>query len=150
MPARPLSTFQSEGWTRPHRARAEHYFRPQLALAAESDAPLGSVCGRYLSGHGIRPVLTPTATRTACQVCAQRVWAQLLAPQSESWFAGDPTAEDLLREIVTRIDEARYVNDTDSTSPWRNDSVLDLLAHLRQPYTDANSTGSTAQKGQHA
>lgn len=57
---------------------------------------------------------------------------------------GASSAARLLLEIVTRIDEARYVNearyDEDTSSPWANTDVLELLAHLRQPYTEGGAT----------
>jgi hypothetical protein len=64
-------------------------------------------------------------------------------------FLGDerppaPSAAAVLHEVVTRIDEARYVNearyDEDTSSPWANTDVLELLAHLRQPYTEGGVT----------
>ncbi|MGN8049567.1 WDGH domain-containing protein [Curtobacterium sp. 22159] len=50
-----------------------------------------------------------------------------------------PTAAGVLHEIVTRIDEARYANG-ETTSPWGNTDVRELLAHLRQPFTEGGET----------
>lgn len=64
-------------------------------------------------------------------------------------FLGDerppaPSAVDVLHEVVTRIDEARYVNEAryndDTSAPWANTDVLELLAHLRHPYTEGGVT----------
>jgi hypothetical protein len=49
-----------------------------------------------------------------------------------------PTAAGVLQEVMTRIDEARYANE-DTSSPWGNSSVLELLAHLREPYTEGGA-----------
>jgi hypothetical protein len=52
-----------------------------------------------------------------------------------------PTAVGVLHEVVTRIDEARSANE-DTSSPWVNSSVLELLAHLREPYTEGGATAA--------
>lgn len=65
---------------------------------------------------------------------------------------GTPSAARVLLEIVTRIDEARYVNDArydeDTSSPWANTDVLELLAHLRQPYTEGGATEALTSSSQ--
>lgn len=50
-----------------------------------------------------------------------------------------PTAAGVLHEIITRIDEARLANGG-TTSPWGNTDVLELLVHIRQPYTEVGAT----------
>jgi len=53
-----------------------------------------------------------------------------------------PTAAGVLHEVVTRIDLARYVNE-DTASPWGNTEVLELLAHLREPYAEGGAAADT-------
>lgn len=92
MSARPIETFQSEGWYRPTGARSQHYFR----LNSEGKWDMGdgsvvSVCGNYGSGGGIRPFLAITsASGRCCQKCSAAVTAQLFAPQAEGWFPVSP------------------------------------------------------------
>jgi AcrR family transcriptional regulator len=56
---------------------------------------------------------------------------------------GRAVAFDVLTEIITRIDEAlideALYGHEDTVSDWPNSSVLDLLKHLRQPWTEARS-----------
>lgn len=89
MSARPLSTFQSEGWYRPSTARSQHYYRPPVEdtmnLGPESVVTL---CGRYGHGGGIRPWLTPHPLNRAkrCARCDHIVTAQLMQPSDAPWF----------------------------------------------------------------
>lgn len=93
MPARPLSTFASEGWYRPSSARSTHYFRPSDVTRD----PLRSLCDHWTAGEGIRPSFTVGAQGRACQACKRSVLDMLLAPQSEPWF---PPAFDEVAEVL--------------------------------------------------
>lgn len=87
MSARPIESFQSEGWYRPTGAHSQHYFRLNDSGKWDmGDGSVVSVCGNYGSGGGIRPFLAVTAKGRRCQKCNKAVLAQLLAPQSEGWF----------------------------------------------------------------
>ena len=95
MPARPIETFQSEGWYRPSGARSEHYFRPSDRMSARLGTPsLEAICAPknglgYGSGEGIRPWLESTAMGRVCKQCAQIQEAALFA--EGDWFgSADP------------------------------------------------------------
>ena len=95
MPARPIETFQSEGWYRPSGARSEHYFRPSDRMSARLGTPsLEAICAPknglgYGSGEGIRPWLESTARGRVCKQCAQIQEAALFA--EGDWFgSADP------------------------------------------------------------
>jgi len=87
MTARPLSTFQSEGWHRPSRARADHYFRPSAVMALRMSSPgaLQSLCGKYGSGGAIRPWLKHTP-KGRCQECNRHLLAVFNGPHDGPWF----------------------------------------------------------------
>jgi hypothetical protein len=82
MPARPISTFATEGWHRPSSAHSAHYFRPSDVTRD----PLQSLCDHWTSSEDIRPLLTTGVTGRACLTCRQIVVDMLLAPQTEPWF----------------------------------------------------------------
>lgn len=82
MPARPISTFATEGWHRPSSARSAHYFRPSDL----TPYPMRSLCDHWTSSEDIRPLLTVGATGRACRTCKQILVDMLLAPQTEPWF----------------------------------------------------------------
>ncbi len=90
MPARPIETFQSEGWYRPSGARSEHYFRPSDRMSARLGTPsLEAICAPtnglgYGSDEGIRPWLESTARGRVCKQCAQIQEAALFA--EGDWF----------------------------------------------------------------
>ena len=90
MPARPIETFQSEGWYRPSGARSEHYFRPSDRMSARLGTPsLEAICAPknglgYGSGEGIRPWLESTARGRVCKQCAQIQEAALFS--EGDWF----------------------------------------------------------------
>jgi hypothetical protein len=83
MAARPLGTFQSEGYY--NTGRANHYFRPS---PEGKDLALTSLCGRYSLGEGLRPHLLPTpkASQKVCQPC-NRIWLEnIMRPEGSQWF----------------------------------------------------------------
>jgi hypothetical protein len=93
MSARPMSTFQSEGWNRPIGAGVEHYYRPHVVYAMQL-GPDGvvSLCGGWASGGGIRPWLTPSPADPSlvCRKCSAIVAVQLREPWDAPWFSESP------------------------------------------------------------
>lgn len=109
MPARPIETFQSEGWYRPSGARSEHYFRPSDRMSARLGTPsLEAICAPknglgYGSSEGIRPWLESTARGRVCKQCAQIQEAALFA--EGDWFgSGDPSPSGPASQLERGID----------------------------------------------
>lgn len=86
MSARPLETFQSEGWYRPGSARLEHYMRPAPARVNDlGEFADESLCGTWASGGGSRPWYLVMPKGKRCGKCDVAVRAELFRSEGP-WF----------------------------------------------------------------